>query len=70
MHPIIERDMMQARVADLHCQADRDRIARAASPTRHTRREERGSNLMRGRTVILARRLLASLSALIPSLTR
>jgi hypothetical protein len=37
MHPIIERDMMHARVADLHRQARRDRIARAAALTPHPR---------------------------------
>jgi len=40
MHPIIERDTMQARVAELRRQAERDRIARAASRTPHTRREK------------------------------
>jgi hypothetical protein len=33
MHPIIERDVMHARVADLHRQGERDRIVRAASRT-------------------------------------
>jgi len=65
MHPIIERDMMQARVADLHRQADRDRIARAASPT-----GKRGPNLMHGRRPFSRARLIARLSALIPSPTR
>ena len=70
MHPIIERDTMQARVAELRRQAERDRIARAASRTPHTRREKRRRNLMLGRTAVLVRRALASLSALIPSPTR
>jgi hypothetical protein len=70
MHPIIERDTMQARVAELHRQAQRDRIARAASRTPQTRREKRRRNLVLGRTAVLARRVLTSLSALIPSPTR
>lgn len=65
MHPIIERDMMQARVADLHRQADSDRIARAASPT-----GKREPNLMRGSRPFSRARLIARLSALIPSPTR
>jgi len=70
MHPIIERDVMHARVADLHHQAERDRIARAASQTPRTRQEKRRPNLMLSRTAVLARRALTSLSALIPSPTR
>jgi hypothetical protein len=70
MHPIIERDVMHARVADLHRQAERDRIARAASRTPCTRQQKRRPNLMLRRTAVLARRALASLSALIPSPTR
>jgi len=70
MHPIIERDTMQARVAELRRQAERDRIARAASRTPHTRREKRGPKFMPGRLAVLARRALTSLSALIPSPAR
>lgn len=70
MHPIIERDLMQARVADLHRQAERDRIGRAAAGPRCTRQENFGPNLMLSRTAVLARRVLTSLSALIPSPTR
>jgi hypothetical protein len=70
MHPIIERDVMHARVADLHCQAERDRIARAASRIPRTRQQKRRPDLMLRRTAVLARRVLASLSALIPSPTR
>jgi hypothetical protein len=66
MHPIIERDVMQARVAELHRRAERDRTARTASRTPHTRREKRGTKFMSGRMAILARRALATLSALIP----
>jgi hypothetical protein len=70
MHPIIERDTMHARVADLHHQGERDRIARAASRIPRTRQEKRTLNLMLSRTAVLARRALASLSALIASPTR
>jgi hypothetical protein len=66
MHTIIEHDMMQARVADLHRQADRDRTARAASLTPHTRREKRTHGRAPARTAVDARRVLTSLSALIP----
>lgn len=69
MHPIIERDLMRARVADLHRQGERDRIVRA-SRTLRARQEKRRPNLMLSRTAVLARRALASLSALIPSPTR
>jgi hypothetical protein len=70
MHPIIERDMMQARVADLHRQARRDRIARAAALTPHPRQEKRRRRLVPGRPAVLARRVLTTLSALRPSPTR
>jgi len=40
MHPIIERDVMHARVADQHRQAERDRIVRAASRTPRARQEK------------------------------
>jgi hypothetical protein len=71
MHPTIERDMMQARVADLHRPAERDRMARSASQTPRTRREKREPNLTLGHTAVLARRVLTmSLNALIPWPTR
>jgi hypothetical protein len=52
MHPIIERDVMESGVADLHRQAERDRIARAASRTPRTRQEKRRPNLMLSRRVL------------------
>ena len=60
MHPIIERDIMQTRVADLHRQAQRDRMARAAALTPHTRQEKRRrrTRLAPGRLAVLARRVL------------
>lgn len=39
MSPIIQHELMQARIADLHRQAERDRMARAASRASCARRE-------------------------------
>ena len=69
MHPIIERDMVQARVADPGRQAVREPMARAAGPTPHTRREKRRPGRAPARTTVAARRVLTSPSALIPSST-
>ena len=69
MHPIIERDMVQARVADPGRQAEREPMARAAGPTPHTRREKRRPGRAPARTTVAARRVLTSPSALIPSST-
>ena len=69
MHPIIERDMVQARVADPGRQAEREPMARAAGPTPHTRREKRRPGRAPARTTAAARRVLTSPSALIPSST-
>jgi hypothetical protein len=69
MHPIIERDMMQARVADPHRQADRDQTARPADLAPRTRREKRRPGRAPARTAVVARRVLTSLSALLPSST-
>jgi hypothetical protein len=70
MRPLMQQELMKDRIADLHRQADRDRTARAASLTPHTRREKRGPGRTPGRTAVLARRVLTSLRALIPSPTR
>jgi hypothetical protein len=69
MHPIIEREMAQARVVGPYRQADREPMARAASLTPHTRREKRRPGRAPARTAVVARRLLTSLSALVPSST-
>lgn len=37
MHPAIHHDLAQARIADLHRQAQRDALARAARQARHAR---------------------------------
>ncbi len=63
MHPTIQHDIMQARVADLHRQAERDRLAQAVSRGRRTLRE-RGRRSVPGATAtVLARRLLAALGS-------
>ena len=60
MNPIIAHDLMQARIADLHRQAQRYGMARAAALTPHTRQEKRRrrTRLAPGRLAVLARRVL------------
>jgi hypothetical protein len=61
MHPIIEQDLMRVRISELHRQADRERLARAASRPRHTQQEERRRNFLLGRTACpLVRRVPTS----------
>jgi hypothetical protein len=63
MHPIIQHQLMNARIADLHRQADHDRLARAATKARRLRHEE-GRRLVGGRpATVLARCLHAVLPA-------
>ena len=63
MHPIIQRDLMRVRVADLHREAERDRLAQAASgPRRAPDEHSRHSALSRPATR-LVRRMLAVLGA-------
>jgi hypothetical protein len=69
MHPIIERDMARARVADPDRQAERQPMARAASLTPHTRREKRKHGRAPARTAGLTRRVLTGLRAHIPPST-
>jgi hypothetical protein len=69
MRPLIGQELMKGRLTDLHREADRERMARAASRTRHTRQEKRRRRLMPDRPSVLARRVLTTLSALIPSST-
>jgi hypothetical protein len=60
MHPIIHGEVAQARIADLHRQAERDRIAQAARLARKAHdRHFMPSHL----TTVLARRVLAVLAA-------
>jgi len=61
MHPTIQHQITRARIADLHRQAERGRVAQAASRARRTRRGNRGQ---RGPVhTFLARRLLTLLAA-------
>jgi hypothetical protein len=70
MHPTIEHQLTQDRIADLHRQAERHRLARAARCTPQTPTGKRKRSFVPGRTTVLARRVLTSLSALRPSPTR
>lgn len=62
MHPIIRDNMMQARVTDLHRQAERDRVAQAASRAGRAGRQERRRAGLRHTTAVLARRMLTRLT--------
>jgi hypothetical protein len=66
MHPIIRDNMMQARVADLHRQAERDRAAQAASRAGRTGRQERRRAGLHHTATVLARRMLTRLAARSP----
>jgi hypothetical protein len=59
MHPELHYQLMKARVADLHAQAQRDALASAA---RQARRQQRRPPAPRFRAVV-GRRLLAVLGA-------
>lgn len=60
MHPEIHYQLAQARVADLHRQAQRDDQARAAS---QARRAAQRRHPVRGLPAVMARRLLTALGA-------
>ena len=63
MYPIIHDELKNARVADFHRRAERDRLARVFIHTRRTRREH-GKEPMGGRSGrVFARRLLIILGA-------
>jgi hypothetical protein len=62
MHPIIHRDLAQARIADLHRQAQRDAQARVASAARRAQAPQR-RHPVRGLPSAIAQRLLAGLGA-------
>jgi hypothetical protein len=62
MHPTIRYEMSKARVADLHHQAQRDALARAARRPSQARGQPSGHRLPALRAV-LARRLLTVLGA-------
>ena len=63
MHPIIQRDLMQARVADLCREAERVRLTREVGRARRTRNEDRWLSVLRHPGTVLVRRLLAALGA-------
>jgi hypothetical protein len=59
MHPAISYQLAQARIADLHRQAQRDALARTAARTRPTRAPRRSQPLHRLPTVVAHRVLTA-----------
>lgn len=60
MHPIIHDELARARIADLHRQAERDRMAQAARSARKTH----DRHFMPGHlAAVLARRVLAVVAA-------
>jgi hypothetical protein len=66
MYPSIQHDLMKTRVADLHRQAERDRVARAVSRTRRAQIHERRRSVRGHPATVLARRALTWLAALSP----
>ena len=56
MHPIIQRDLMRIRVADLHREAERGRLAQAASRARRARNEHRRHSALSHPVTMLVRR--------------
>lgn len=59
MHPAISHQLAQARVADLHRQAQRDALARTAARARRTRAPRRSQPLRRLPTAAAHRMLTA-----------
>ena len=62
MHPTIHQQLAKARTADLLRQAERDRLAHAASQARRAQSHQR-TRRAPGMITALARRVLALLSA-------
>jgi hypothetical protein len=62
MHPALHYDLMQARLADLHHQAQRDALAHAARRARRARKQQSGRPVPR-LPAVAARRVLTILSA-------
>ncbi len=65
MHPAILHDLAQARIADLHRQAQRDALVRAARRGRRPRLHHR-IRPIRGLGAVVARRVLNLLGASSP----
>ena len=66
MHPIISRDLMKARTSDLHRQAERDALSRAARRARHAPARHSTPVMPPHRTAGLLRRVLTLLGARLP----
>ena len=62
MHPICHDELNKARIADLHRQAKRDRLAQASAHARRARRDYGNDPAARAATTF-ARRLLIILRA-------
>jgi hypothetical protein len=62
MHPITSYELAKAQTADLHRQAQRDALARAASRARHARHDRPGHTAP-AYPAAAVRRLLTALSA-------
>jgi hypothetical protein len=69
MHPTLQYELMNARIADLHRQAQRDRTARAAIRSRRTQAHPRARFLL-GRAVTGRARMLTLAGGRSPSPTR
>jgi hypothetical protein len=61
MHPTIHEYLAKTRIADLHRQAQRDALARAASKARRAPAHRRSHRLRRF-PAVMARRVLTALS--------
>jgi hypothetical protein len=62
MNPAISHQLMQAQVADLHRQAQRDALPQTAGRARRARARQDGQR-MRGSRAAVARRFLAALTS-------
>jgi hypothetical protein len=69
MHPTMQYELMNARVADLHRQAQRDRAARAAIRSRRAQAHHRARFVL-GRAVTVVARVLTLAGGRSPSPTR
>jgi hypothetical protein len=69
MHPTMQYELMNARVADLHRQAQRDRTARVATQSRRAQAHHRARFVL-GRAVTVVARVLTLAGGRSPSPTR
>jgi hypothetical protein len=63
MHPIITRDLMKARTSELHRQAEREALSRAARRTRHAPAKQDTPFMPAHTAAALIRRVLTLLGA-------